>query len=197
MCRRKGGGSCFALDGENQLHALFDNGTCAAVHASTLATPLLAYDAQVVIASAKGERVLPLQQLFVSPADDVQREHVVQKGELLTEVRLPAPPAGLRSAYTKQGQRESYDWPLADVAVALVLDGGVVKQARVALGAAAPTPMRSAPAEEALVGKKPDEVAAKAAAEAAMKGANPLSKNRYKVDVFRAVIARTIVRCSS
>jgi xanthine dehydrogenase YagS FAD-binding subunit len=193
FCRRHGGTTCFAHDGENQLHALFDNGVCAVIHPSTLATPLLAYDAQVVIASAKGRRSLPLGDFFVSPGDDVTRENVLQPGELLTEVRLPPPPPGARSAYLKQGQRESTDWPLADVAVALVLEGGVVKQARVALGAAAPTPLRSLPAEAALVGSAPDEVHAKAAAEAAMRHANPMSKNRYKVDVFRAVIARAIV----
>lgn len=193
VCRRRGGTTCFAHDGENQLHALFDNGICAVVHPSTLATPLLAYDARVVIASAKGKRTVPLAEFFVSPGDDVTKENVLMPGELLTEVWLPVPAVGTRSAYLKQGQRESYDWPLADVAVALVLDGGVVKEARVALGAAAPAPMRARGAEAALIGRKPDEVTAKAAAEAAMKHANPLSKNRYKVDVFRAVIARAIV----
>jgi xanthine dehydrogenase YagS FAD-binding subunit len=192
-CRRHGGDTCFAHDGENQLHAIFDNGICAVIHPSTLSTPLMAYEAQVVIVSRKGERVLPLNEFFVAPADDVTKENVLQPGELLTEIRVPAPVDGLRSAYVKQGQRESYDWPLADVAVTLVVDGGVVKRARVALGAAAPTPMRSAPAEAALEGKKPDEVTAKAAADAAMKHANPLSKNRYKLDVFRAAIAKAIV----
>jgi xanthine dehydrogenase YagS FAD-binding subunit len=192
-CRRRGGSTCYAHEGENQLHALFDNGICAAIHASTLATPLLAYDAQVVIASSKGQRQLPLAELFVSPSDDATRENVLQPGELLTEIVLDLPPAGSRSAYFKQGQRESYDWPLADVAVALVLEAGVVKQARVALGAAAPTPMRATAAEERLVGGKVDAALAKAAADAAMKHANPLAKNRYKVDVFRAVIARTLL----
>jgi xanthine dehydrogenase YagS FAD-binding subunit len=117
VCRRRGGNTCYAHDGENQLHAVFDNGICAVIHPSTLATPLLAYDAQVAIATAKGERVVPLEQFFVRPADDVTRENVLQPGELLTEIRLPAPPT--HSAYFKQGQRESYDWPLADVAVAM------------------------------------------------------------------------------
>jgi xanthine dehydrogenase YagS FAD-binding subunit len=191
VCRRRGGNTCFAHDGENQLHALFDNGICAVIHPSTLATPLLAYDAEVVIASAKGPRTLPLSQFFVAPSDDVMRENVLQPGELLTELHLPPPPSC--SAYFKQGQRESYDWPLADVAVALTLENGVVKQARVALGAAAPTPMRATAAEEKLTGAKIDAAVAKAAADAAMKHANPLSKNGYKVDVFRAVIARTIL----
>lgn len=192
-CRRHGGDTCFAHDGENQLHALFDNGICAVVHASTLATPLMAYEAQVVIVSKKGERVLPLAEFFVAPKDDVTKENVLQPGELLREIRVPAPAAGSRSAYLKQGQRESYDWPLADVAVALVLEQGVIRRARVALGHAAPTPMRSPQAEAILEGKKPDELTAKAAAEAAMKPANPMSKNGYKVDIFRAAIARAII----
>jgi xanthine dehydrogenase YagS FAD-binding subunit len=191
VCRRRGGTTCYAHDGENQLHAVFDNGICAVIHPSTLATPLLAYDAQVAIATPKGERVVPLEQFFVRPADDVTRENVLQPGELLTELRLPPPPT--HSAYFKQGQRESYDWPLADVAVAMTLENGVVKQARVALGAAAPTPMRATGAEEKLAGHPLDAALAKAAADAAMKHANPLSKNGYKVDVFRAVIARTIL----
>jgi xanthine dehydrogenase YagS FAD-binding subunit len=197
LCRRRGGNTCFALDGENQLHAVFDNGECAAIHPSTLATPLLAYDAQVVVASAKGRRTLKLAEFFVAPGDDVTKENVLKPGELLTEVLLPAPAPGTRSAYLKQGQRESNDWPLADVAVSLVMEGEVVKLARVALGAAAPTPMRATVAESALVGHAPDEVHAKAAADAQMKLANPLSKNRYKVDVFRAVIARAIVAAAT
>jgi xanthine dehydrogenase YagS FAD-binding subunit len=193
FCRRHGGNTCFAHDGENQLHAIFDNGVCGVIHPSTLATPLLAYDAAVVIASARGRRSLPLGAFFVAPGEDVTRENVLLPGELLAEVTIPPPAAGTRSAYLKQGQRESTDWPLADVAVALVLEGGLVTSARVALGAAAPTPMRASAAEVALVGNPPDEPHARAAADAALRLANPMSKNRYKVEVFRAVIARAIV----
>jgi xanthine dehydrogenase YagS FAD-binding subunit len=192
VCRRRGGTTCYAHDGENQLHAVFDNGICAVIHPSTLATPLVAYDAEVVIATPKGQRVLPLEQFFVSPVDDVTRENVLQPGELLTEIRLPAP--FHRSAYLKQGQRESYDWPIADVAVALdFLENGVCSRAGVVLGAAAPVPHRAVDAENQLVLHKIDEAVARAAADAALKHVNPLSKNRYKVDVFRAVIARTIL----
>jgi xanthine dehydrogenase YagS FAD-binding subunit len=192
-CRKKGGSVCFALEGENTFHALFDHQVCAATHASTPATALVAFDASVVIASAKGSRVVSIAELFVRPEVDVKRENILQPGELITAVKLPKLGAAAKSAYIKQGQRESYDWPIADVAVRLELDGARVKEARIVLGAAAPVPMRATAAEAAIAGKAIDPALARAAGEAAMRGAKPLAKNGYKVEVFRAVVARAIL----
>jgi xanthine dehydrogenase YagS FAD-binding subunit len=192
VCRRKGGDTCFALKGENENHALFDNQTCASVHASTVAPMLIALDAVAVILNGTKRRELPVEQLFVSPSKDVRRENVLEAGDLITEVRVPAPTAGLRSGYLKQTAKESFDWPLAVAAVSVQVDAGVCKRASIVLGAAAPTPWRAKAAEAALVGKTfgPDAIAL--AAKAAMQGATPLSQNAYRVGLFEVVVRRAL-----
>jgi xanthine dehydrogenase YagS FAD-binding subunit len=93
----------------------------------------------------------------------------------------------------KQGEKESFDWPIADVAVVLELDGETCKQASIVLGAAAPVPKRAAEAEKALAGKKIDEAVARLAADAAMNGATPLAQNGYKIPIFKAIVRRAIL----
>jgi xanthine dehydrogenase YagS FAD-binding subunit len=186
-CRKKGGATCFAQAGESQLHALLDNHVCAIVHPSTLATALSALEATVAIAGPKGRREIPIEQLFVSPSVDVTREHMLAADELLVEVRVPSAGPAMQSAFTKQGERESYDWPLAEAAVALELEAGRCRRARLVLGAIAPVPHRARAAEAELVGKALDAETATRAAR------TPLAGNRYKVPIFEAVIKRTLL----
>src|SRR5262249_32593265 len=150
-CRRKGGTECFAIAGENQDHAVFDHDLCAIVHPSGTATALVALGASLKLKGPKGERTLPIEQFFVRPGQDVLREHVVRPGGLITEVRVPT---GRAAGCVKLMQKHSFGWPLADAAAALDLQDGVVREARVVLGAAAPVPWRAAAVEKALVGKK-------------------------------------------
>lgn len=117
-CLRKGGGHCFAISGENQYHAIFNNQSCAIVHPSTAATVLVALGATLELANSEGAtRTVSLEDFFVSPDRNLQRENDLKPREILTAVLLPAPPAGLRMAHLKQGEKDSFDWPLADVAV--------------------------------------------------------------------------------
>lgn len=190
-CKRRGGTTCFAIDGENEHHAIFGNTTCAMVHPSTLATALVALDGSVTVQGKAGVRTVKLDDFFVPPEKELRQETVLAPGELITSVTLPVPTG--KSAYLKQGAKESFDWPIADVAVVLTMDGKTVKAAKVVLGAAAPVPYRAGFAEAALVGKAIDVAVAKAAGEAAMKAARPLSQNTHKVEIFKVVIARTIL----
>ena len=192
-CKKKGGDVCFAQSGENQFHAIAGNHTCAALHPSTMAVALIACGARVRLASATATRDVPLEQFFTPPEVDVTRENQLQPGELVSEVLLPAPATGTRSAYLKQGEKESFDWPIADVAVVLEMAGRTCKRASIALGAIAPVPVKSAAAEAELAGKVVDEGTARAAAKAALGGATPMTRNRYKLAVFEAVIRRAIV----
>ena len=193
VCRKKGGEVCFAIEGEHQYHAILGNQLCAAVHPSTPATALVALAARVKLTRPGGERVILLEDFFVAPEKDPARETVLGADELVTEVVVPAPSASLRTAYHKQGEKESFDWPVADVAVALEIDGRTCRRATIALGAAAPVPLRARKAEALLVGQVVDERSAQAAAEAAMSGATPLAHNGYKIQVFKTVIRRTIL----
>ena len=197
-CFRRGGDRCYAraaATGENENHAILDNGSCVSVHASSIATALMAFNAVVVIVNKDGEKKeVPMEDFFVAPAQDATRENSLRAGELITEIFVPAPAAGTRSFYIKQVARESYDWSLGDVAVVAEVSGNTCKKASIVLGAAAPVPYRSIPAEKAMENKAIDENNATAAAQAAMAPARPLSKNGYKVPLFVAIIKDAILK---
>jgi len=194
-CKKKGDTSddCHAHAGENQYHAIMNNSTCAMVHPSSTAVPLLAMNAQVELTSKQGKRTVAMSEFYVPPEKSLVNETVVRPGELITAIFIPTPESGTRSAYQKYGEKESFDWPIADAGVVLVMDGNVCRKAVVALGVAAPTPIRSTAAEGVLGGKVIDETTARAAAKAAMQGATPLSQNGYKTQLFQTAIYRTIL----
>jgi len=194
-CKKKGGGSqeCHAHDGENQYHAVMNNGTCAMVHPSSTAVPLLAMGAQVELTSKRGKRTVAMSDFYVPPEKSLMSETALEPGEIITEIFVPTPEKGTRSAYQKYGEKESFDWPLADAGVVLVMDGERCKKAAVVMGVAAPTPIRSQAAEGVLNGASINETTARAAAKAAMKSATPLSQNGFKVQLFETAIYRTIL----
>jgi xanthine dehydrogenase YagS FAD-binding subunit len=194
-CKKKGATSnaCHAHGGENQYHAIINNGTCAMVHPSSTAVPLLAMGARVELTSKRGKRTVAMSDFYVPPEESLINETVVQTGELITGIFVPAPEGGTRSAYQKYGEKESFDWPLADAGVVLVMDGAQCRKAAIVLGVAAPTPIRSAAAEAMLTGKTIDEATARAAGKAAMQSATPLSQNGFKTQLFQTAIYRTIL----
>jgi xanthine dehydrogenase YagS FAD-binding subunit len=191
-CLKKGGDVCFAVGGENRYHAIFGGGPSYAVHPSNAAVPLLAFGASFVLEGAQGSRTLPAAEFFTSPAKDPERENQLRDGEILTEIRVPAA-GGMRSTYQDVRERAAFDWPLVSAAVAVKADGGLVREARVVLGAVAPVPWRSTKAEQALLGKPLDEAAAVAAARAAIFGAVPLSDNGYKVGLVQTLVRRALM----
>jgi xanthine dehydrogenase YagS FAD-binding subunit len=194
-CARKGGQTCFAFAGENAYHAIFGQSGCAIVHPSTPATALVAFNARVELLGAKGKkRVVPLENFFVPPERDIGRENDLKPGEILTAVLLPPPDRGARSAHLRQGELDSFDWPIADVAVVLDMESGdICRRASVVLGAAAPVPHRARAAEEALAGKRITEDTAREAARASLQGAAPLSQNAYKLPIFEALVRRAVL----
>jgi xanthine dehydrogenase YagS FAD-binding subunit len=192
-CLRKGGETCYAVDGENQYHALFGGFPCYIVHPSDTASPLVALEARFRIAGPAGTRTVDAESFFVLPDVDVQKENVLKPGEILTEVLLPAPAAGSRSTYLKVRSRGSWDFALAGAAVALVVAGGKVTKARVVLSGVAPVPWRAKKAEEALTGKVLDLATIRTAAEAAVALAQPMSGNAFKVDLVRGAVEEALL----
>jgi xanthine dehydrogenase YagS FAD-binding subunit len=188
-CRKKGGSECFAIPGENEDHAVFGNGLCAIVHPSGTATALVALGAQLKLKGPRTERTLPIEQFFLRPEQDVTRENVLQPGELIVEVRVPT---GRRSEYVKLMQKQTFDWPRADAAVAFDMDGRSVREPRVVLGGAAPIPWRAEAVEKALAGRPLDEASARAAAQLATQGATPLEKNGHKLPALQAAVLRSL-----
>lgn len=195
-CRRKGGAHCYALFGENQYHAVFGNEICAIVHPSTAATALVALDAAVELTNGQGQkRRVALENFLVRPEQDVTRESDLRAGEVLAAVCLPPMPETTHSVHLRQGEKDSVDWPLAEVAVSLdVASDGICRKAAIVLGAAAPVPHRARLAEAALVGHAIDGDTAVAAARAALSGANPLAKNSYKLPIIAALVRRAVLR---
>jgi len=198
-CARKGGTACFAFTGENQYHAIFDHHGCAIVHPSTAATALVAFGAKVELMQTDGaRRVVDLERFFVLPDADIQRENSLKAGEILTGILLPAQTSGITSAHLKHSEKNSFDWPIADVAVMLERNtNGVCRRASIVLGAAAPVPHRAKTAEAALIGKRINEQSARAAAEAALVGATPLSKNAYKLPIFMTLVRRAVLAAAA
>ncbi|MEK7484092.1 MAG: FAD binding domain-containing protein [Planctomycetota bacterium] len=192
-CLRKHGTRCFALEGENQYHAIFDtNQGCVIVHPSAMAVALIASHAQIQITSSKGSRSIPLEQFFISPSKNITKETVLRDNEIITEIKVPSMTSGWKTFYHKEKAKQSFDWPIAEVAVALKMDGDFCREASVVLGAAAPTPWRATPAEQILKNKIITRELARTSAEETLKLAKPLSQNAYKIRVFKAIIFRTL-----
>jgi len=192
-CFKKGGETCFAVDGENRYHSIFGDGPVFAPHPSNAATALVALGASFEILGARGPRAVAAGEFFTLPSVDATRENVLQPGELLTAIVLPPPAAGARSTYADVRERPGFDWPLVALAASVRAEGGLVRQASLVLGAVAPYPWRAAAAEQALVGQKLDAAGAQRAAEAAVQGAAPLSDNGYKVELVRVLVRRTLL----
>lgn len=192
-CARKGGDLCYAFDGENRYHALFGGGSCFIVHPSDTAPALTALNAVVRVLGEEGERGIPLERFFVLPEQDPYRENVLRDGELVTELLLPAPAPGLRSAYRKVRERGAWDFALVSVALAVRLESGVVNEPRIVLGGVAPVPWRSTAAERAIAGTALTAQSAARAAAAAAEGAQPLAQNGYKVELVRAVVEESLL----
>jgi xanthine dehydrogenase YagS FAD-binding subunit len=194
QCLKKGGDECYAESGENKYNAILGGGPSHFVHPSDLAPMLVALGAEVSLYGPSGARRMPLEAFFRLPADhDLRRENVLEPGEIVTSIHLPAPSTGARSTYLKFKERGSLDFALASVALALELDKDrVVREAHIVLGGVAPIPWRARSAESHLRGRALSEDVAKEVATRALEGARPLSKNAYKVPLAKAVIRRAL-----
>jgi xanthine dehydrogenase YagS FAD-binding subunit len=196
-CYKKGGNRCFSPAGENQFHAIFgNNGPSHIVHPSSLAVPFVAYGAKFRLANASGEREVSAAEYFTMPTlRNILKENVLADDELLTHVILPAP-GDVKSGHYEVRYKSSHDWPLAFTTVVLAMNGNTIQSARVVLGAVAPVPWRSEDAERALVGKPLNEQTAMEAAEAAVRAAQPLNRNGYKVQIARTAVKRAIMQAA-
>lgn len=182
------------MHAQTQYHAIFDNAHTAMVHASTPATALLAYDASVHLTDHRGRtRTVKLSDFLLPPDAARMHDAAIERGEILTHVTIPTLASGTRSAYHKQTERDSYDWPICDVAVAVQLQAKAVQAVSIVMGWVAPTPRRATASEQFLIGKALDTTTAAEAARLAVAGATPFPKNRYKVQVLETVLRRTLL----
>ncbi|MCZ6872818.1 MAG: xanthine dehydrogenase family protein subunit M [bacterium] len=197
-CLKKGGDHCPAVDSPFQAYLSVMGGPdCYSVHASDLAPPLMALEAEVTIANLTGSRSIPVEQFFSGPEQDVQRENVLQPGEVLTAVILPASKPGWQGIYVKARERAAGDFPLVSVAVGFALSGEQIQHPRIVLGGVAPVPWRSADAEAVLQGQPATPQHAAEASQIALAGAQPLAHNGFKLEIARTLIARAIMTVAS
>ena len=180
-------GKSLVPNGENKYHAIFGGGPAYFVSASSLAPALIALNAKLKIASAKGVRVVDAEHFFVAPQDEKSREIALAPNEILMEIQVP-PAHGAKNATYEVRQKEALDWPLATASVVLSKSG-----ARIVLGHVAPTPRLAIKAGESLAGKSITEETAAAAGDAAVVDATPLSGNRYKVQLTRVAVKRALL----
>lgn len=194
VCLKKGGTKCYAMpdSAENKYNAILGGGPSYIVHPSDLAPALLCLNAVLTITGQGGKtRLLPLSEFFTLPGEgDITHENVLKPGELVTSVFVPASALAGRSTYLKFREKDSLDWSLSSVAMALEMDGGVIKSARVVLGGVAPIPWHARAAEAALRGKPLNDETIRVAALASTEGAEPLAQNGYKVPLTQAMVRR-------
>jgi len=196
--KRDPGSGCPAIDGYNRIHAVLGGSDqCIATHPSDLCVALAALDAVVRTTSERGERAIPFAEFHLVPGAHPERETTLAADELITAVDLPALPFATRSVYVKVRDRASYAFALASAAVALELEGGVIRQARIALGGIATKPWRSPAAEGALAGRGPGAAAFQAAADAALADAIPRRHNGFKIQLAKRTLMRALSRAAA
>jgi xanthine dehydrogenase YagS FAD-binding subunit len=193
-CYRAGGNVCFADTPAaiNREHAIFDASRCVAVNPSDTAPALIVLDAQFVIRNSSGERVVNAEDYFVGPAIDITRMNVLKPGDLLTAIRIPSTWAGAQFYFEKIRDRQVWDFPLLNVASAMVLNGGNIERIRIAVNAAAARPMRLKAVEDAVRGKPRSAATGEMGGKLAVQGAEPLRYNGYKIPLMRNLVKRAI-----
>ena len=191
-CSKKGGDKCFAFEGANKFHAIFDTGVCPAVHPSDTAVALMSLDARVVLMSPNGGRMLLIEDFFTSPSADVSVENVLRADEILAEVVVPSGAENSRSVFVKAKERQAMDFALASVALSVDVQDDKLAGARLALGGVAPVPRRVRGAEEALIGNRVSDIDAGLIGRIAVEGATPLADNGFKVRLASGLVARAV-----
>lgn len=191
-CLKKGGDTCFAVNGDNRYHAILGAGACHIVHPSNAAIPLLALNASLRLVRTNAgkleNRTVKLDDFFRVPSNPQDDENVLAPGELIHEIEIPASSAGPRSGYLEFREKKSFDWPL--VACAANLNDPA--NPRIVLGAVAPIPWRLAKVEKLLAGKEVNDAALAASGRAALEGAKPMTHNGYKLQLVPVAVERAL-----
>ena len=193
-CYRAGGNICYAdtPTSMNREHCVFGADRCVAVNPSDTAPALIALDAKMVILSGGSERVVDAEDYFIGPGTDIMRMTVLRPGDLLTAIRIPSTWAGARFYFEKVRDRMVWDFPLVNVASAMMASNGVIDQVRVGVNGVAPYPVRLTAVEQALQGQPLNEASAEMAGELAIRGARALRHNAYKIPLLRNLVKRSI-----
>jgi len=190
-CLRKGGGRCYALEGDTRYHSIFGGSVeegCIAVHPSDTASALIALNGKI----KTSKRTINADEFFQV---EVSKTTVLEDDEIVTEIRVPAPVDGTKSVFFKFALRKSIDFPIVNCAAMITRSAGKVSAARICLNAVHVKPYRALKAEEAIIGKKINETNAEAAGDAAVAETKPLADNAYMVQVAKVLVKRSVLSC--
>jgi xanthine dehydrogenase YagS FAD-binding subunit len=191
--KREPGSGCGAINGVNRMMAILGTSEkCIATNPSDMNVALTALDATIHIRNGQTTRSVPINEFYILPGDTPQRETVLEPGDLITHVTLPAPVAGSKSLYLKLRDRASYEFALASAAVIIKIENNRVNHARVALGGVGTKPWRSQEAEQALTGATVSESSFRSAADAALQGARPQSQNGFKIELAKRCLTHSL-----
>jgi xanthine dehydrogenase YagS FAD-binding subunit len=193
-CYRAGGNICYAdtPEGRNREHAILHAERCVAVNPSDTAPALIALDAKFVIRTPKGERIIDAEDYFIGPDIDITSLHILQPGDLLTAVRVPSTWAGAHFYFEKVRDRNVWDFPLLNVASAMIVSGNNIERIRIAVNGAAARPLRLRAVEDAVRGRPANAATGEMAGKLAVQGAVPLQFNAYKIPLMRNLVKRAI-----
>lgn len=191
--KREPKSGCSAIDGANRMLAILGTSEhCIATNPSDMDVAMAALEATIHVVGVQGARAIPIDKFYLLPGDTPHRENVLEPGDLITHVTLPAPTAGAKSLYLKLRDRASYEFALASAAVIVSLDGDKVGHARVALGGVGTIPWRSREAETALAGQPASMSTYRKAADAALRDAKPQSENGFKVELAKRCLVHAL-----
>jgi xanthine dehydrogenase YagS FAD-binding subunit len=191
--KREPGSGCGAINGVNRMMAILGTSEhCIATNPSDMNVALTALDATIHIQNGQSTRSIPINEFYVLPGDSPQRETVLEPGDLITHVTLPAPVVGAKSLYLKLRDRASYEFALASAAVIVKTENNRLTYIRVALGGVGTKPWRSKEAEQALAGATLSESSFRSAAEAALQGARPQSQNGFKIELAKRCLTHAL-----
>ncbi len=193
-CYRAGGNTCYAdtPQGQNREHCLFGAARCIAVSPSDCAPAVVALEGTIVIAGDSGSREVPAEEFFIGPSVDITRMTILKRGEIVTAVRLPKKWSGAKFYFEKVTDRATWDFALVNVASAMHVEGGTIKDARIVCGAVECVPRRLKAVEQAVIGQPQNEDTALIAGRIASQGATPVQYNGYKVPLMENLVRRAV-----
>jgi xanthine dehydrogenase YagS FAD-binding subunit len=188
QCHRKGEGPCFAVKGDNRYHAILGGKKCFAVCPSDMAIALAAMDAEIRVVGEYGERVIPIMDFYKTLG------HALNPYDIACSIEVPRPPENGSQVFLKFRVKAAVDFAVVSVAIAVRMVDGLCKEARIVLGAVAPTPYRAREAEEAIQGKPLNKATVNEAAKAAVIRAKALSQNAYKIEIVKTLVRRALLK---
>ena len=193
-CYRAGGNTCYAdtPEGQNREHCLWGADRCVAVSPSDVAPAMVVLDARMIVRSASGTREVAAEDYFIGPDVDIERMTVLEPGDVLTAIRIPATWSGARFYFEKVADRNTWDFALVNIAAAMVLQGDTIERIRIVAGAVQCVPRRLSVVEQVVTGQSKNEATARLAGQSAVRGATPLNFNHFKVPLLQNLVTRAI-----